>query len=55
MAGKGSKPRPMSVSKDKFSDNWDAIFAKKEDVAVKENKIITEDEIQQDKSVDTGC
>jgi len=26
VAGKGSKPRPLSVSADKFSDNWDRIF-----------------------------
>jgi len=26
VAGKGSKPRPLSVSADKFSDNWDKIF-----------------------------
>jgi hypothetical protein len=24
--GKGSKPRPFSVSQEKFSDNWDKIF-----------------------------
>ena len=24
--GKGSKPRPLSVSAEKFSDNWDKIF-----------------------------
>lgn len=28
MSGKGSKPRPFSVSKEKFSQNWDAIFSK---------------------------
>lgn len=27
--GKGSKPRPYSVSQDKFADNWDIIFSKK--------------------------
>lgn len=27
-AGKGSSPRPFSVSKDKFSENWDRIFKK---------------------------
>jgi hypothetical protein len=30
MAGKGSRARPMSVPKDKFNDNWDAIFGKKD-------------------------
>lgn len=26
--GKGSRARPLSVSKDKFNDNWDRIFKK---------------------------
>ena len=30
MNGKGDKPRPLSVTQNKFSDNWDLIFAKKE-------------------------
>lgn len=28
MAGKGSKPRPLSVDRKKFEDNWDRIFNK---------------------------
>lgn len=28
--GKGSTPRPYSVSKKQFDDNWDAIFGKKD-------------------------
>ena len=27
--GKGSKPRPISVPRDKFESNWDAIFKPK--------------------------
>ena len=27
--GKGSKPRPFSVSQDQFAQNWNAIFGKK--------------------------
>jgi len=27
--GKGSRPRPYSVSQDQFASNWDAIFSKK--------------------------
>lgn len=27
--GKGSSPRPFSVSLDQFASNWDAIFGKK--------------------------
>lgn len=29
MSGKGSSPRPFSVSQDKFAENWDRIFGKK--------------------------
>lgn len=28
MAGKGSKPRPISVDQKTFDANWDAIFKK---------------------------
>ena len=28
--GKGSSPRPYSVDKETFYNNWDAIFGKKE-------------------------
>ena len=46
MAGKGSKPRPISVNRDTFDSNWDRIFNnknKKEDkkdvrVQVQDNK-----------------
>jgi len=30
--GKGSMPRPFSVSQEKFSDNWDKIFKPKKEV-----------------------
>lgn len=29
--GKGSKPRPYSIDKKKFDDNWDRIFGKKKE------------------------
>ena len=29
MSGKGSKPRPISVPRKKFDDNWDKIFKPK--------------------------
>ena len=29
MSGKGSSPRPYSVSQDQFANNWDSIFSKK--------------------------
>ena len=46
MAGKGSKPRPISVDRDTYESNWDRIFNnknKKEDkkdvrVQVQDNK-----------------
>lgn len=27
MSGKGSKPRPLSVPRKKFEDNWERIFS----------------------------
>jgi hypothetical protein len=27
--GKGSKPRPIEVPREKFNDNWDKIFKKR--------------------------
>jgi hypothetical protein len=27
--GKGSKPRPLSIPRKKFEENWDRIFGKK--------------------------
>lgn len=35
--GKGSSPRPFSVSQDQFAANWDAIFGKKKKTAEVEN------------------
>ena len=35
MNGKGSKPRPLSVSQEEFQKNWDEIFAKKAIVPIK--------------------
>ena len=29
-AGKGDKPRPLSVPRDIYGKNWDIIFSKKE-------------------------
>lgn len=31
MSGKGSKPRPFSVSADEYADRYEAIFGKKND------------------------
>ena len=30
--GKGSKPRPFSIPRKQFEDNWDKIFGKKKQV-----------------------
>ena len=30
MSGKGSKPRPFSVDRKTFNENWDKIFKKKD-------------------------
>jgi len=36
--GKGSSPRPFSVSQQKFGDNYDAIFRKKTPKEIEEEK-----------------
>ena len=36
MAGKGSKPRPLSIPRKQFDDNWDRIFGKKKSERDKE-------------------
>ncbi len=40
--GKGSSPRPFSVSQDEYDKRWDAIFGR--DVVVEEEPEIDEDE-----------
>jgi hypothetical protein len=29
--GKGSKPRPLSIPRKKFEDNWESIFGQKKE------------------------
>jgi hypothetical protein len=36
MSGKGSTPRPYSVSHDDFADSWERIFGKKEGQAIEQ-------------------
>ena len=36
--GKGSKPRPFTVDRDVFRDNWDRTFGKKPKVPKKPSK-----------------
>lgn len=31
--GKGSKPRPLSIPRKQFEDNWDRIFNQKKKIA----------------------
>lgn len=38
MSGKGSKPRPLSVPREKFESNWDRIFGKKDQKKPLDNK-----------------
>jgi hypothetical protein len=41
--GKGSAPRPMQVSRDKYSSNWDAIFKKEKQTDNYQDFLTTED------------
>ena len=45
MSGKGSKPRPYSVDRDTFDNNWDRIFNKqnKQEQALQEMVRISEE------------
>lgn len=40
-AGKGSRPRPFSVSQDEYDNRWDAIFGR--DLREKEEKVVDTD------------
>jgi len=39
--GKGSKPRPFSISQEEYANRWDAIFGK--DLPEEENELDDED------------
>ena len=41
--GKGSTPRPMQVSRDQYSNNWDAIFKKEKQTDDYQDFLSTED------------
>lgn len=45
--GKGSAPRPFSISQEKFANNWDAIFGKKKPDYEQDAGPLTEDQLQQ--------
>jgi len=40
MSGKGSAPRPFSVSQEEFANNFDRIFGSKESVNLPESKVV---------------
>ena len=52
--GKGSSPRPYSVSKEEFANNWDAIFGKKKkSTTTEDNQKKDDDERTLDREVPT--
>ena len=52
--GKGSSPRPYSVSQEEFANNWDAIFGKKKKSTIPEdNQKKDDDERTLDREVPT--
>jgi len=49
---KGDKPRPLSVSYKEYSDNYEAIFGKKDKEDKSLNELTEEEEIQAEKRMD---
>ena len=46
MSGKGSKPRPFSVSQEQFASNWDRAFSNKQlDLFPQELREVTNDDM----------
>ena len=46
--GKGSGPRPYSVSQEQFANNWDAIFGKKKKSDHNlDDAVLTEEQLKQ--------
>jgi hypothetical protein len=46
MSGKGSTPRPFSVSDEEYAARWDAIFGKKDEF---------EEEYEEEEEIDDSC
>lgn len=46
--GKGSRPRPFSVSQQEFDNRWDAIFGKKtdEEIIKEVSKLVADETLQ---------
>jgi|TARA_R110002012_G_scaffold38735_2_gene107510 hypothetical protein len=49
---KGDTPRPLSVSYKEYSDNYEAIFGKKDQEPKYLNELTEEEEIQAEKRMD---
>ena len=49
---KGDTPRPLSVSYKEYSDNYEAIFGKKDQETKSLNELTEEEEIQAEKRMD---
>ena len=49
---KGDKPRPLSISYKEYSDNWEAIFRKKEEQEIDGISMSAEEEIKAEKRMD---
>jgi len=49
---KGDTPRPLSVSYKEYSDNYEAIFGKKDQEIKYLNELTEEEEIQAEKRMD---
>lgn len=43
--GKGSRPRPYSVDKKNFDENWDRIFGKKKEEEKNDEKVLDNDPV----------
>jgi hypothetical protein len=55
MSGKGSRPRPYSVSNEEYNNRWDAIFGREKlvfDEAVFKNDY--QDQLATDECLDSG-
>lgn len=50
--GKGSTPRPLSVSQEQYNERWDAIFMSKKDekIDMSEKRVENLSEIVQDRA-----
>ena len=50
MSGKGSKPRPFTINREHFVENWDMIFSKENNTGTDKNEyqdiLSTEDAVE---------